>query len=399
MSSSSSGYRHISRNASRLPEFGIRKIYEAAVALEKEGRDIIHLELGRPDFVTPEHIVEAAVQALHEGKVHYTSNRGLLELREAVAERTRRKLGVDFDPETEIIITVGAAEAALLSFAALLEPGDEVILPAPGYTSYMNTPAFFGATPVSVRCRAEDGFQLDLDLLRRSITPRTKAILVNSPNNPTGAVWDSSSLAGLAQICQEHDLLVVSDEVYEELAYDGVEVLSPASFPGMRERTIIINSISKTYSATGWRIGWVAGSAPLLDAIYRIHQHNTASANTFAQWGAVAALCGPQDEVERMVRAFDERRRYVYRSLVEMPGVRCAKPQGAFYAFPDISGFGLTSEDMAMYLLREAGVATVHGTAFGAEGEGHIRLSYASSMDNLKEAMGRISGALSGLGE
>jgi aspartate/methionine/tyrosine aminotransferase len=382
----------------RLPPFGIRKVYEAAVAMERQGIEVIHLELGRPDFDTPAHIKDAAIRAINEGQVHYTSNMGLLQLREAIAQKLLAQHGLEYDPHEEIFVTVGGSEALMVTFAAILSDGDGIVVPVPGYTTYFSLPVFWGAEVIPVRCPEESGYQLDVGDLEKGLTSNAKAIIVNSPCNPTGAIWDRNTMEGVATVALDRDMVVISDEVYETLAYDGAKVVSPAALPGMRERTLIINSISKTYSATGWRVGYVAGPARLVQAAYRVHQHNVASANTFAQWGAVAALEGPQDDVERMVSAFDERRRYLHDALQGIPGLACHRPQGAFYMFPNISAFGMSSEELTMYLLREARVAVVHGTAFGPAGEGHVRISYASSMENLRAAVERLAEALSRLG-
>jgi aspartate/methionine/tyrosine aminotransferase len=362
--------------------------------MERQGVDVIHLELGRPDFDTPAHIKAAAIDAINRGQVHYTSNNGLLELREAVARKLERECGLEYDPKSEIFITAGGSEALNVTFAAILSDGDEMLLPVPCYSTYLNLPAFLGAEATAVVCLEEEGYQVDTERLERSVTPKTRAIMVNSPCNPTGAVWDRRTMEGLARVAREHDLLVISDEVYEYLVYDGARAVSPAALPGMRERTFILNSISKTYSATGWRIGYVAGPAHLMETALRVHQHNVASANTFAQWGALAALEGPQDEVFHMVKAFDERRRFLYGALSQIPGMKCNRPQGAFYMFPDISAYGVSSEELTMYLLKEAHVAVVHGSAFGDAGEGHIRISYASSLESLKAAVGRMADAI-----
>ncbi|MEW6081014.1 MAG: pyridoxal phosphate-dependent aminotransferase [Bacillota bacterium] len=386
--------QYLSRRALGLPPFGIRRVYEEAVAMERQGVDVIHLELGRPDFDTPAHIKAAAIDAINRGQVHYTSNNGLLELREAVARKLERECGLEYDPKSEIFITAGGSEALNVTFAAILSDGDEMLLPVPCYSTYLNLPAFLGAEATAVVCLEEEGYQVDTERLERSVTPKTRAIMVNSPCNPTGAVWDRRTMEGLARVAREHDLLVISDEVYEYLVYDGARAVSPAALPGMRERTFILNSISKTYSATGWRIGYVAGPAHLMETALRVHQHNVASANTFAQWGALAALEGPQDEVFHMVKAFDERRRFLYGALSQIPGMKCNRPQGAFYMFPDISAYGVSSEELTMYLLKEAHVAVVHGSAFGDAGEGHIRISYASSLESLKAAVGRMADAI-----
>ena len=304
---------------------------------EKAGERIINLNIGRPDFDTPRHIKEAAKQALDEGKVHYASNYGISELRQALAHEMAREHHLSYDPATEIVITVGANEGILLAMMGLLNPGDEVLIPDPVWLHYFYCAQMAGAVPVSVPLREDQAFVPQVDDFRALITPRTKMLLVNSPHNPTGAVASAEALAALAQLAQEHDLFVLSDEIYAAMVYDAQRHVSIGSFQDMKARTVIVNGFSKKYSMTGWRLGWVAADEALMSAMIRIHQYTTVCATTFAQWGAYAAVTGPQDEVNSMMAEFDRRRLLVYNALRTMPGIRVSKPQGAFYIFPNIT--------------------------------------------------------------
>jgi len=392
--------RHGELAAARMEEVpfsGIRIIFEAAQRLAAEGKQIIHLEVGRPDFDTPDHIKEAAKRALDEGLVHYTSNYGLPELRVAIAEKLERDNGLSYDPDGEIIVVVGAVEAVFVAMMSLLNPGDEILIPDPSWLNYFHCARMAGARPVSVPLLEEEGFKLNPDRVRDAITPRTRGLVVISPHNPTGSVLEEETLSALADIILEHDLFVISDEIYEKLTYDGLEHRSIASLPGMRERTVLINGFSKAYSMTGWRLGYLAVSRTFADVFIRLHQYVTACATSFAQMGGIAAYKGPQECVRRMAAEFDRRRQLVLRELGSMDGVTCARPQGAFYAFPSIRSFGRTSEEMADLLLQEAHIALVPGSTFGDHGEGYLRLSYSNSYQNLEEALRRMREALSGL--
>lgn len=386
-----------SRNASSVPFFSIRKVFELAGKLEREGREVIHLEIGRPDFDTPPPIKDAAAEALRAGEVHYTSNRGLPELRSAIERSLRETRGVAYDSDAEVIVTVGGSEALFLIFAAYLDPGDEVLVPTPCYPTYLSLPALFGARAVPVPYVSADGYYDDAQVLAERITPRTKLLLVNSPCNPTGVVWTERAFRIAAGLAKQHDLLVVSDEVYEKFVYDGATHSSIASLAGMRERTLIVNSTSKTFSMTGWRVGYVAGPQNLVDPVLRVHQYNTACAASFAQHGAVRAFEAGAPWVKEMVAEFDRRRRLVQGALASIPGVNCPSARGAFYLFPDLSAFGLSSEEMTHYLLDRAGVAVVPGSSFGEGGEGHVRISYAIGAEVLEQAVRRICDALARL--
>jgi len=383
----------ISNRMDLIPFSGIRKIFEEVTRREGAGEKIIHLEIGRPDFDTPAHIKEAAKKALDEGKVHYSSNYGIPELRQAIAEKLKQENDLSFDP-AEIIVNCGTTESISMTMMALLSPGDEVLVPDPCWVTYFYAARMAGAIPISVPQREENNFNPRIEDYRSRITPRTRMIIINTPNNPTGAVCQVSVLEELAKLAREKDLFVLSDEIYERIIYDGERHKSIGSFPGMKKRTITVNGFSKIYSMTGWRIGYAAADKELISAMIRIHQYTTSCATTFAQWGGVTALRGPQGEAERMVREFDRRRNLVYEALKEMPGIHVIKPKGAFYIFPNIKNFGKTSEEMAQYLLEEAQIAVVPGTTLGECSSDFIRISYANSYENLKMAMEKMRAAL-----
>ncbi|MEW6232181.1 MAG: pyridoxal phosphate-dependent aminotransferase [Chloroflexota bacterium] len=380
-----------------VPFSDIRVIFERATYLEKEGVPVIHMELGRPDFDTPPHVKIAAERALEQGLVHYTSNYGLLELRQAVARKLQRDNGLDYDPDGEIAVTVGVSEAIFSIMSAFLDQGDEVIVPGPSWLNYLRIPAMMGAQVVPLPLPAENGFQLEPEMLEKAITPLTKMLVLISPHNPTGAVLQKKTLESVAALVQQHDILVVSDEIYEKIIYDGQEHVSIAALPGMKERTFLLNGFSKAYSMTGWRLGYVATDRELMGPLIRVHQYVTACATSFAQAGGVQALNGPQDCVAQMVAEFQRRRNLVVNALNRMPGLACHMPQGAFYAFADISAFGLSGPELALYLLEKGGVAVVPGEAFGDHGRGYLRISYANSYDQLSEGLERMGRALARL--
>lgn len=379
-----------SERAKTLPFSGIRKIFEAANRLEAEGKKVLHFEIGRPDFDTPIHIKEAAKKALDDGKIAYTSNWGILELREAIAAKMSRDNDLHPDPTTEVAVMVGAIEAVLSGMMSTLNPGDEILIPDPAWPQYFYCAQIAEAQPVSVPLREEHGFQLDPEGVRSRITPRTRMLVINTPHNPTGAVLDLETLEELAEIVNEHDLLVLSDEIYEKLIYDDVEHHSIASLPGMWQRTLTVNGFSKAYAMTGWRLGYLVGPQPLIDAAVRVHQFMTTCANSFAQYGALAALRESQECVREMVTEFDRRRQFIINRIETMDGLSCTRPQGAFYVFPSIKGPGLPSNAFVEYLLDEAHVATVPGSTFGTQGEGHIRIAYSTSYEEIEEGLERI---------
>ncbi len=384
----------LAKRMETIPFSGIRKVFEEVTLRERRGEKIIHLEIGRPDFDTPKHIKEGAKRAIDEGKVHYTSNYGIPELRKAIAGKLERENGLSFDPASEIIVTVGTNEAVLIAMMALLDRGDEVLIPDPCWLHYFYCAQMAGAVPISVPLREDHEFRPDIDDFSSRVTPRTRMVVINTPHNPTGAVFEREVLQEIADLARERDLIVLSDEIYERMIYDDAEHLSIGSLPGMRERTVTLNGFSKIYAMTGWRLGYVAADQSLISGLIRIHQYTTVCATTFAQYGGVEALTGSQAEAERMVEEFNRRRDLVYQALGEMPGLRVVKPKGAFYIFPEIEGLGKSCEDLSLYLLDEAQIAVVPGSTFGEYGKGFIRISYANSYENLNVAMERMAGAL-----
>lgn len=374
-----------------VPFSGIRKVFERAKALEREGRPVIFLETGRPDFDTPAHIKEAAKRALDAGDVHYTSNYGTPELRAAIAEKLKRENGLTYDPDAEIIVTVGAAEAVFDAFLAFLNPGDEVLYPEPSWLNYAAAARLAGAIPVPIPLRESNGYQIDPDEVRRRITSQTRLLIIASPHNPTGAVQSPDTLRDLADLVVQCNLLVISDEIYERIIYDDRVHVSLARLPGMGERTITINGFSKAFSMTGWRLGYAAAPQPFIQAMNRVHQYNVACACAFAQAGAVAAIKGPQDCVTAMVAEFRRRRDLVVPAINAMRGLSCVNPGGAFYVWVNITRIGVTSEDFSMNLLERAYVSLVPGTVFGESGQGYVRLSYANSYERLEEALRRLT--------
>jgi aspartate/methionine/tyrosine aminotransferase len=377
-----------------IPFSGIRKVFEEVNRRTAAGEDIIHLELGRPDFDTPVHIKEAAKRALDEGKVHYSSNYGFPELRKAIARKLKQDNGLSYDPAAEIIVTVGTNEAVFMAMMAFLDPGDEVLIPDPCWLHYFYCAQMAGAVPISVPVREGNEFNPQVDEFRSLITPKTRMIVINTPNNPTGAVYSLEALEELAQLARETELFVLSDEIYEKMIYEGNRHFSIGGFPGMRERTITVNGFSKIYAMTGWRLGYAAADHELVKAMIRIHQYTTVCATSFAQWGAVEALEGPQNEAEMMAREFGRRRKLVYAALQEMPGIEVVEPKGAFYIFPNIKALGKSAEELSWYLLDEAKIAVVPGTVLGEFGTDYIRISYANSYENLEKAMERMRAAL-----
>jgi aminotransferase len=372
----------------------VRKIFERISRLERDGAQVIHLEIGAPDFATPEHVREAAKRALDLGETHYSSNYGLFPLRQAIARKLAAENGVAYDPDSEIVVTTGATEAIHLSMSALVSPGDEVLVPEPAWPNYRNVAVLIGAKPVAVPLREERAFEIDADDVERRITPRTRLLVLVSPANPTGGVLSPETLRALAAIAERHGLLVLSDEIYEKLIYDGRKHVSFASLPGMRERTVTVNGFSKAYAMCGWRLGYLAAPEAMVTPMVKIREFMTSCVTTFAQFGAIAALEGSQSPRIAMAEEFARRRRLVVGGLRAIPGVTIDPPGGAFYAFPSVRALGRTSAEVADYLLEEAKVALVPGPAFGEAGEGYVRISYANSAENLTEALGRMREAL-----
>ena len=380
------------RLAERMGRLGTESAFEVmarARALEADGRDVIHLEVGEPDFDTPAPIIAAGQEALGGGWTHYGPAAGDPELRAVVAERTNRLRDTNYAPE-QVVITPGAKPVMFFTMLALVQAGDEVIYPDPGFPIYRSMIDFAGATAVPIPLREAAGFSLDVDELERLITPRTRLLIVNSPGNPTGGVIPPEDIARIARLAVAHDLWVLSDEIYGELVFEGTH-RSLAAEPGMADRTILLDGFSKTYAMTGWRLGYGLMPRELVDPFTRLMVNSVSCASVAVQRAGLAALTGPQDEVARMRDAFRRRRELVVEGLRAIPGLSCARPAGAFYVFPNITGTGRTSRVLADELLEEGGVATIAGTAFGVHGEGYLRLSTANSDDNLRRAMERIA--------
>lgn len=379
-----------------LPFSEIRLMLEKATQLQKQGKDIIHMEIGRPDFDTPQVIKQAAYDSIARGNVFYTSNYGSPELRKAIAEKLQRDNHIAYEPE-EILVTIGVGEGTYAAVAAFLEPGDEILVPNPIWLNYIHVPNFFGAVPVSYDLKEENDFQIDMEQLKSLITPKTKMLVINTPGNPTGTVQSRETLEALAKLAIEHDLIVLSDEIYEKLVYGGAEHISIASLPGMKERTITLNGFSKCYSMTGWRLGYAAAPREFIQAMVRVHHYINTCASSFVQEAGITALEKAEPDVQEMVKEYARRRDYMVQALNDIPGVHCKTPGGAFYVFANIKSFGLSSNEMADYLLEQAGIATVAGSAFGTQGEGYIRLSYACSYERIVEGMARMKDALARL--
>ena len=369
---------------SNCPPSGIRRFFDIAQQME----NVISLGVGEPDFVTPWRIREAGIWSLERGHTTYTSNSGLLALRERICAMLARRYEADYDPETECLITVGVSEGLDLALRVLLNPGDEVIVPEPCYVSYIPGIEFAGGVAVPVKTDYCDGFRLHADRIAEAVTPRTKALLLASPANPTGATQTRQDLARLADLATAHDFYLLSDEIYDRLTYLG-EHTCLGTLPGARERTIVLNGFSKAYAMTGWRIGYACAPEPIVTLMTRVHQYTMLCAPHVSQLAAVEALDGAENEVVEMVQEYDRRRRFFVKGLNEI-GLDCYEPRGAFYAFPSIRRFGLTSEQFAERLLMEERVAVVPGGAFGPSGEGHVRCSYATSLPHLEAALERM---------
>lgn len=370
-----------------------RIMFEKAKALERKGQKLIHFELGEPDFDTPQNIREAAKRALDEGYTRYTQNAGLLELREAIAQKLKKDNDIEVDPATQICVTVGSQEAAYLAIMCTIEPGDEVLIPEPAYYTYRNCIEMAGGTAVSVPLKSEDGFRLDPTEVEKKVTPRTKMLVANSPCNPTGSTAPRNDLESIDELAVRYDFLVLSDEIYEKIVYDGEKQRSMAAVSDEPDRVMTLNGFSKAYAMTGWRIGYLVGSKAVISEAVKMQQSLLASATTFAQRGALEALRGPQEPVEKMVKEFERRRDVIIDGLNKVKGFSVNKPKGAFYAFVDIRQLGKQSEELAEYLLNEAKVVTTAGSAFGQNGEGYLRISYATSIENIREGLKSISEA------
>ena len=363
---------------------GIRKFFD----LVSEMKDAISLGVGEPDFDTPWHIREEGIYSLEKGRTFYTSNAGLKELKEEIASYLKRRIHVEYDPVKEILVTVGGSEGIDIAMRAMLNPGDEVLIPQPSYVSYEPCAVLAGGKPVIIELKEENEFRLTAEELLASITDRTKLLVLPFPNNPTGAIMEKEDLEKIAGVIIEKDIFVLSDEIYSELSYKG-EHVSITSLPGMQERTILINGFSKAYAMTGWRLGYACGPKKIIEQMFKIHQFAIMCAPTTSQYAAVEALRNGDEDVAKMREAYDQRRRYLMHAFKEM-GLQCFEPYGAFYVFPCIKEFGMTSDEFANRFLEEEKVAVVPGTAFGDCGEGFLRISYAYSLENLKTALERL---------
>lgn len=374
----------LSKTVVEIKPSGIRKFFD----IVSEMKDAISLGVGEPDFDTPWHIREEGIYSLEKGRTFYTSNAGLKDLKIEICNYLNRRFGLAYDYDKETIVTVGGSEAIDISLRAMLDPGDEVLIPQPSYVSYLPCVSLAGGTPVVIELKAENQFKLTREELLSAITDKTKVLILTFPNNPTGAIMDYDDLAAIVDVIIEHDLIVISDEIYAELTY-GKKHVSVAQFPGMKERTVLINGFSKSYAMTGWRLGYATGPALIIEQMIKIHQFTIMCAPTTSQYAAIEALKNGDNDVEHMREAYDRRRNYLVRAFEEM-GLECFEPFGAFYIFPCIKSLNMTSEEFATKLLKEEKVAVVPGTAFGDCGEGFLRISYAYSIENLKIAIERI---------
>ena len=375
---------YLSERVATLKPSGIRKFFDIAATM----KEVISLGIGEPDFTTPQPILEAGIRSLQHGETHYTSNAGILELRQALSLHLEKLYRVSYDPGSEIIMTVGGSEALYLAMTALLDPGDEVVIPTPCFVSYQAEVLLAGGTPVEIACCMEDNFDLDPKKVEAAVTPRTKAILLSFPNNPTGAVASRATLLEVARIAEEHDLIVISDEIYDRLVYGLPHVCFPA-LSNMRKRTILLGGFSKDYAMTGWRIGFAAGPVDLIRGMNHVHQYTIMCAPTTAQEAAITALTNAEQFVEEMITEYDRRRKLIVSGMNQI-GLPTFEPHGAFYAFPQVSITGLDDETFASRLLQEEHVAVVPGSVFGAGGVGFVRCSYATSYEKIEEALRRI---------
>lgn len=382
--SNTPGSVHIARRVRDLAPSGIRRFFDLLSGMQ----GVISLGIGEPDYPTPWHVREAAIQSIKKGFTMYTSNAGMPELRKELGHYLERIYGLSYDADKELLITVGVSEALDLAMRAILDPGDEVIVPDPCYVAYPASVILAGGNVVSVPTYEESGFQLGPDEVARRVSRRTRAIIIGSPANPTGAVLGRDSLEGIARVAKDHDLLVIVDEIYSRLVY-GVEYLSLVTFPGMRDRVVLLNGFSKAYAMTGWRIGYAAARPEIIAAMTKIHQYSIMSAPTMSQVAAIKALRDGDSDVVEMVEDYNQRRLVLIKGLEEI-GLSCFVPSGAFYAFPSIRSTGLSSEEFSERLLREEKVAVVPGSAFGSYGEGHVRMCYATSLEDIGEALVRM---------
>ena len=378
--------------ASRQANLGTETAFETlakAKELERQGKSIIHLEIGEPDFDTPLHIRDAAKKALDDGFTHYGPSAGQLELRESIAKHQTERQGYKVSADN-VIVTPGGKPVMFFTIMALIEEGDEVIYPNPGFPIYESMIRYMGGTPVPMQLNEETGYNADIDDLKSLVTPRTKLMIVNSPNNPCGSVIPETDLKRIAKIALENDIVVMADEIYKDMYYGGQEHVSITKFPGMRDRTVILDGFSKSYAMTGWRLGYGVFPDFLVEPVVRLMTNSVSCTSVFSQMAAIAALEGPQDSVRMMMEEFTKRRDLVVEGLNSLPGVTCPEPKGAFYAFPNIRATGLSSQEFAEKAMYDAGVALLAGTAFGQYGDGYVRISFANSQENLQEAIERL---------
>jgi aminotransferase len=385
MSGSTASPGFVARHVRGLPRSGIREFFDIVQGVP----DVISLGVGEPDFATPWHIREAAIYALERGRTSYTSNLGLLKLREAICATVARRFGVAYEPKREVLVTVGVSEALDIALRAVVNPGDEVLYHEPCYVSYSPSVVLAYGVPVPIACRAEDGFAVKADAIAARLTPRSKVLVLNFPTNPTGGTMERAELERIAELARRHDLLVITDEIYSELTYEG-EHVSIACLPGMRERTIFLHGFSKAYAMTGFRIGYACGPVELVEAMMKIHQYSMLCASILSQEAATEALLNGDKAMEEMRESYRVRRNVIVQALNGM-GLTCHRPRGAFYAFPSIARTGLSSKDFAVRLLDEEKVACVPGGAFGASGDGYLRCCFATALDRIEEAMSRMA--------
>ena len=374
----------VSESVQNMKPSGIRRYFDIAATME----NVISLGIGEPDFTTPAHVREKGIESIQQGKTAYTSNSGLIELRQAISRHIERLYGLYYDPEAQVLVTVGVSEALWLALRAILDPGDEVLVVQPCFVANSAAVEMAGGVVVSVDAHVDDDFQITGATLEAAVTPRTKAILISYPNNPTGAILTREHMLEVAAVAERHDLVVISDEIYERLVYEAQHICF-ASLPGMYERTIILSGMSKSYAMTGWRVGYATAPAPLMDAMRKLHQYLIMSAPTMGQFAALEALKHGEDDVESMRQSYDCRRRLIVGGFNAL-GLTCFEPRGAFYAFPSIEATGMTDEEFCERLLVEEQVAVVPGSAFGASGSGFIRASYTNSYENIEEALRRM---------
>jgi len=370
-------------------------VLSKALALEAQGREVVHLEIGEPNFETPPHIVEAGVAALKAGHTHYCPVPGIPELRLAIAEHVSQSRGIEVGAEN-VVVTPGSKAIALYTILSLVNPGDEVVYFNPGFPLYKSLVDFVEAIPVEIDLHEAGGFRPDVEEIARRVSSKTRLLILNSPQNPTGGVLPEEDLRAIAKLAQQHDFIVLSDEIYSGLQYDG-EFCSIASLPGMLDRTVVLDGFSKRYAMTGWRLGYGILPAALVQPVTTLVINSYSCVATFIQWAGIEALRGSQDDVEMMRESFSQRRELIVDGLNAIPGIHCEKPAGAFYVFPNVQKFGRSSGELAEYLLQEGGVATLSGTDFGSQGEGYLRLSYANSAENIEKALGWIGAALARL--